>query len=138
MGVFAYNNVMALIQIKALPQKSNIRMHKVLKVLCEEVASRLGRLPVGFRATFSVFAAGDYVEGSSAVKVQPQSTHPPLVAFFAMEGMSDMEKENAMRTVSEVLEREFGLSAGNVHITFHETKAGHSFSNGRMNYHFSG
>jgi len=108
----------------------------VLKIVCVEVANRLGRLPEGIKATFEELNAGNYVVGDSAVKVQPKSTHPPLVRISAMEGWSDMEKENSMSTISEALCREFKLSAGNIYIEFHDLKAGHVFSNGRMIYSF--
>ena len=127
---------MILITINALPHSQDVKIHKVLEVLCHEVANQIGKLPSDVKATFQLLAAGGYSDGGQSVTEQTDHSHPPIVTISAIEGLSDMEKENTMRTVAALLERGFGLGKGNVYINFNDLKTGSIYSNAVIHYHY--
>jgi phenylpyruvate tautomerase PptA (4-oxalocrotonate tautomerase family) len=121
---------MPIIEIKALPQKEGIDTAAAMKTICVRLADKMGLEPKQVWATWTAIAPGSYTEGELQAKVQPYSTHPPLVTMLAFEGKSDREIEQAMLTIAEVLSRQLQIDPENIFIKYDETKSGRVFTGG--------
>jgi phenylpyruvate tautomerase PptA (4-oxalocrotonate tautomerase family) len=119
-----------ILQVEALPQAPGVDVEAALTALCGEVAVLLGEESSGTWATWRTLE--HYVEGANEPRVQPVSTHPPIVRVIAYEGRDRGRVAHLLARAAEVLARELGLEHGNVFVLYDEAQPGRLYTGGEV------
>lgn len=103
-----------LIEIRALPQRGDVDVERVLARIATEVAGAIGAQPSAVWVTWSTIDGGYAVADDVRTK-QPHETHAPIVHVHARRTAAEVEAICA--AVESVLVGELGLADGNVFVT---------------------
>ena len=123
---------MPLIEIKALPPRSEGAAARAVKNAACELAKVFGLPPEKIRAVFFELKPGHYAEGADAPESAQLGTHPPFVTITCFEGRPPELVEKAIRAVADNVCRDLGLSPGNAFVTYNAVAKGRLFVNGDM------
>lgn len=105
---------MPLIEIRALPQRSDGDIALVLRRVAADVAAALGSRPEAVWVTWSTLDGG-YAVGADVRTEQPRDSHAPLVHVAARRTAAEVEAICA--AVERALVEELDLAEGNVFVT---------------------
>ena len=114
---------MPILQVQALPQSSPDKIQPALKATCAAIAKVYGCKIEQVWATWNEIKPDLYIEGLSAAKTQPESSHPPIAQLICFEGKSSEEIENLLSVAASTLSENLGISK-NIFITYHEAMSG--------------
>jgi phenylpyruvate tautomerase PptA (4-oxalocrotonate tautomerase family) len=123
---------MPIIQIKALPQKPEIEISKVIKAITTEV-SKSTNIPLSnLWVTWETLAEHHYIEGIETTSVQPFNSHPPLINIISYVGKPAKLQEAILTSVGRTVTKELQIDPGNCFIVYSEVKAGHVYDGGEV------
>jgi phenylpyruvate tautomerase PptA (4-oxalocrotonate tautomerase family) len=123
---------MPLIEIKALPQRTNLDIPTTIAKVAAELAELLHLPPEKFWVTWQVLHGGHYTIGKLAPPLQPYNTHPPIVTVYALAGLPQNVIELILKRLGKVLSTDLQIDPANIHIMFVENVAGRVYSGGQI------
>jgi phenylpyruvate tautomerase PptA (4-oxalocrotonate tautomerase family) len=123
---------MPLIEIRALPQRTNLDIPTTITKVATELAELLHLPPDRIWVTWQVLHGGHYTIGKLAPPLQPWGTHPPIVSVYALAGLPQNVVELILKRLAKVLSTDLQIDPANIQIYFVENAPGRVFSGGQV------